>query len=225
MAQAGYCSICEETVWLAPDGSCMKGHAPEFISGVYDVTESAQPIEPEYPEVPFVAAPQTASQHSEPGYTPQVVPTAASSPATPVAPAERRYITPTPDPAPPRKTGVIVLIVVIVAVVLCGCCAAGAYIFITTNEGVTSFLPSRAPADSAAAAACAANQAALEAAAQAWQATVPGADLGTLDSMDAAGAALGSLVTDFDSVATCPGGGELSVTDGAFTCSIPEHNR
>jgi len=36
MARYGHCSACGESVWLAEDGSCPRGHGAEYISGVVD---------------------------------------------------------------------------------------------------------------------------------------------------------------------------------------------
>lgn len=41
MAKAGYCSVCNENVYLKEDGSCPKGHPSNCISGAYDTEQAA----------------------------------------------------------------------------------------------------------------------------------------------------------------------------------------
>jgi len=36
MSRAGYCSECNENVWLTEDGSCPNGHSSDAISGAYE---------------------------------------------------------------------------------------------------------------------------------------------------------------------------------------------
>ncbi len=42
MRKAGYCTVCNENVYLAADGSCSKGHPSNCITGVYDVLEEGE---------------------------------------------------------------------------------------------------------------------------------------------------------------------------------------
>lgn len=41
MAKAGYCSVCNENVYLTDDGSCPKGHPSNCVSGIYDTEQAA----------------------------------------------------------------------------------------------------------------------------------------------------------------------------------------
>lgn len=45
MARAGFCDQCRETVWLASDGSCPRGHTADHIQGAFE----AYPHRPESP--------------------------------------------------------------------------------------------------------------------------------------------------------------------------------
>ncbi|MDO8915483.1 MAG: hypothetical protein Q7W16_05315 [Coriobacteriia bacterium] len=53
MARAGYCSACGQNVYLGADGSCVNGHAAEYVSNSYAVPDGAPAT------VPPVAAPYT----------------------------------------------------------------------------------------------------------------------------------------------------------------------
>jgi hypothetical protein len=123
VARAGWCSACNNYVFLRPDGGCGNGHDASCISNVYEVPEAGQapqvPAQPVYPAQVPVAAP--------PGYVPQqpVYPAQGSGyqrpPAQP-AYAQPAYAQPAyPQPAPRKKRGgVIFAIIAVILLVLCG---------------------------------------------------------------------------------------------------------
>lgn len=60
MAKAGYCSECRSSVWLRTDGSCMNGHGPGSVSGIYEteaVEAGSQPAQSSRPAGPFAGMP------------------------------------------------------------------------------------------------------------------------------------------------------------------------
>jgi len=60
VTQAGFCSECNENVYLRADGGCANGHGPECVSGAYPVADpSPAPPAPAYaPAATVPAAPK-----------------------------------------------------------------------------------------------------------------------------------------------------------------------
>jgi competence protein ComGC len=97
MARAGFCNQCGENVWLAEDGSCLRGHPSDQISNVY---EAGQPA----PQAP----------QPQPQYVPSPVP---------YGPVPTPY---GPQPPKKSSSSVVIAIVAVVLVMLfiCGIFAA-----------------------------------------------------------------------------------------------------
>jgi hypothetical protein len=124
---------------------------------------------------------------------------------------------PSPTPERPRRTGKIILIVVLALVVLvCGCGVIGFALFAPVTF--------QSAADSARSKSCNANLRTLNGAVEQWALSGETNDPTALDSLDEGRAAIGQYLKDYDTAVACPSGGEISVTDGHYTCSIPEHN-
>jgi competence protein ComGC len=64
MTRAGYCDQCGENVWLAPDGSCMRGHGAEHVTGAY---EAGSPPSPQPVPTPGAYAPAPAPRKNNTG--------------------------------------------------------------------------------------------------------------------------------------------------------------
>jgi len=135
MARAGYCSVCGETTWLAPDGSCVKGHPPEYISGAYDVAESDEPAAPPvvYPEqIAYDDAPASEA-YAQAAYVPPAAEHAAATP-TPQRVPVSNYV----EEKPRGNRTPLLIAVAIIAVVLCMCAAAFAFYVLPAVKSIRS---------------------------------------------------------------------------------------
>lgn len=104
MARAGYCRGCGTYVYLRPDGYCVNGHDPQYVSDPYEAPDASAP------PAAFAAPQQPAPQPAAPQYAPQPAPQCPPQYAAP--------------PAPKKRRGGLIAVLVILLLLVCGAGAA-----------------------------------------------------------------------------------------------------